>query len=140
MGHNSKFSKLMESLKSHNVEVVLTNNSEKELERFKGEGIEITKALSADPNTGLIFMGGFENKKNSGLAETHVIILSGEDIKEDVISAYRHAVSKSDCIFATSGPSKTADIEGKTIFGMHGPFRVVVILEVADEHLRSTEK
>ncbi|MEM2022826.1 MAG: LUD domain-containing protein, partial [Archaeoglobaceae archaeon] len=81
----------------------------------------------------IIFMGGFENRKNASLAEHHIVVLKAEDIRKDVISAYNFASSKSNCIFASSSPSKTADIEGKTVFGMHGPRKLTVILEVKEE-------
>lgn len=122
--------RLVEILRTRNVEVIVTKDAEKELGNFKGDDFVVTQALSADERTGIIFMGGFENKKNAALAEHHVIVLKAEDIKRDVISAYKFASSKSNCIFASSSPSKTADIEGKTIYGMHGPRKLTVILEV----------
>ncbi|MCS7129982.1 MAG: LUD domain-containing protein [Archaeoglobaceae archaeon] len=131
----SELFELIGSLRNNNVEVIITNNAEKEIEKFKMDGFKITRALSADKRTGIIFMGGFENKKISALAEHHVIILSERDVKEDVISAYEHAISNSECVFASSGPSKTADIEGKTVFGMHGPRKVTLVLEVKNEDL-----
>ncbi len=129
----AELSRFVEILRSRNVEVIVSTDAHKELQNFKGNDFVVTNALSADEKTGLIFMGGFESKKEASLAEHHVIVLKAEDIKKDAISAYRLASSKSDCIFASSSPSKTADIEGKTVFGMHGPRKLTVILEIKEE-------
>ena len=120
--------KIVQVLQSRGVEVTVTENATKEIERF--QDAHISYALSADERTGVIFFGGFQEKRDAGLAFHHVAVLKGEDIMEDIISAYNHARSKSDMIFASSSPSKSADIEGKLIFGMHGPKRFTVIVEV----------
>lgn len=64
-----------------------------------------------------------------------MIILSERDVKEDVISAYEHTISNSEFVFASSGQSKTADIEGKTVFGKHDHRKVTLVLEVKNEDL-----
>lgn len=120
--------KIARVLESRGVEVIVTENAEKEMERF--QNAHISHALSADERTGVIFFGGFQEKRDAGLAFHHVAVLREDDIKEDVISAYNHARRRSDMIFASSSPSKSADIEGKLIFGMHGPKKFTVIVEV----------
>lgn len=120
--------KIAEALKRNGAEVILTDDAEKEIERF--ENAHVSVALSADESTGVIFFGGFEEKKKAGLADHHVVILKPENIRGDIISAYMHARTKSDMLFASSSPSKTADIEGKLVFGMHGPRKLTVIIEV----------
>ncbi len=120
--------KIVDSLKMNGVDVIVTDDPVRIIEKF--ENCHISKALSADERTGVIFFGGFEEKVKSGLAEHHVAILSEEDVKEDILSAYAHARSKSSVLFASSGPSKTADIEGKLVYGMHGPRKFTVVLVV----------
>ncbi len=120
--------KIAEVLKKNGVEVVVTDHAVREVERFRKA--HVSTALSADERSGVIFLGGHEERKRAGLAEHHVIVLRAEDVRSDVISAYNLARERSDVIFASSSPSKTADIEGKLVFGMHGPRRVTVILEV----------
>ncbi|MBE8538622.1 LUD domain-containing protein [Geoglobus acetivorans] len=121
---------IAESLKHNGVEVIVTDNAEKEIQKFGNAHVSI--ALSADENTGIVFFGGFEEKKNAGLADHHVVILKTDDVKSDIISAYRHALNKSGMLFASSSASKTADIEGKLVFGMHGPRKLTVIIEVKE--------
>lgn len=120
--------KIAESLRGNGVEVIVTDNANGEVQKFENAHLSI--ALSADENTGVIFFGGFEEKRKAGLADHHVVVLKAEDVKNDIISAYRHALSKSDMLFASSSASKTADIEGKLVFGMHGPRKLTVIIEV----------
>ncbi len=123
--------KIAEVLRENGAEVIVTDNAES----LKFERVHVSHALSADERTGIIFMGGFEEKRGAALAEHHVIILREEDVKENAVEAYRHAVMKSDCIFASSSPSKTADIEGKLVYGMHGPKKLTVVIEVKNERL-----
>ncbi|WP_202319295.1 LUD domain-containing protein [Archaeoglobus neptunius] len=120
--------KIIESLKRNGVEVVVTAEAGEVIGKFEGAHISI--ALSADEKTGVIFFGGFEERIKAGLAEHHVVVLKEEDVKNGIVSAYRHAVSKSDVVFASSSASKTADIEGKTVSGVHGPQKFTVIVEV----------
>ncbi len=122
--------RMIETLKARGVEVIVTDNAEKEAKKFRDA--HISRALSADGRTGVIFFGGFQEKRSAGLAFHHVAIIREEDIKEGIISAYTHATLKSDSVFASSSPSKTADIEGKLIFGMHGPKKFTVIVEVKE--------
>lgn len=120
--------RIAEMLRRNGSDVLVVRDASEVLERFRDT--HVSHALSADERTGVIFLGGVEDKKESALAEHHVIVLREEDIMEDVLSAYHHARARSNHIFATSSPSKTADIEGKLVFGMHGPRRVTVIIEV----------
>lgn len=120
--------RIAEVLERNGVRVIVTDDAGREVERL--EDCHVSHAVSADEKTGVIFLSGFEERMRSGLADHHVIVLKEEDIMEDIISAYNHARRKADIIFASSSPSKTADIEGKLVFGMHGPRRMTVVIEV----------
>ncbi len=87
-----------------------------------------SEALSAAADTGIIFFGGYEEAKSSALSDHHVAIVRKEDICRTTIDAYKLAASKSSYIFASSSASKTADIEGKLIWGMHGPRKFSVVI------------
>jgi L-lactate dehydrogenase complex protein LldG len=110
-----------EALKRNSVEILD--------EIRKPEGIYISEALSAAADTGIIFLGGFDEAIKSGLAEHHVVIVRKEVICKTTIEAYRLAISKSDYVFASTSASKTADIEGKLIWGMHGPRKFSVVIK-----------
>ncbi|AKG92502.1 putative ACR, YkgG family [Geoglobus ahangari] len=122
--------RIAEVLRRNGADVLVVRDANEVLEKFRDA--YVSHALSADEKTGVIFLGGVEDKRQSALAEYHVIVLRAEDIMEDVLSAYAHARARSNHVFATSSPSKTADIEGKLVFGMHGPRRVTVIIEVGE--------
>lgn len=118
---------LVESLKRNSVEVVFSSNQGAVTDSF------VCEALSAAADTGIIFFGGFENRKRAALAEHHIAVVRKDVVCRDTIEAYRLAASKSRFIFASSSASKTADIEGRLIWGMHGPRKFTVILEVEGE-------
>jgi L-lactate dehydrogenase complex protein LldG len=120
--------KIVEALKANGVEVIITEKADVLIKNF--ENAHISYALSADEKTGVIFFGGFEEKMKAGLAEHHIAVLNEMDVKENILLAYEHARRKSDVLFASSSASKTADIEGKTVFGMHGPRKFTVVLVV----------
>ena len=119
--------KLVEALKRNGAEVILSKNPIEDAKKF--EGAFVCEAASAAEDTGIIFFVGLEERKKAALAEHHVAVVWKRDVKRDVISAYFHALSKGEFVFASSSPSKTADIEGKLIFGVHGPRTFTVILE-----------
>lgn len=128
---------LVESLKRNSVNVVFSPN------HVDPDGnVFVCEALSAAADTGIIFFGGFENRKKAALAEHHIAVVRREVVCRDVVEAYRLAASKSRFIFASSSASKTADIEGKLIWGMHGPRKFTVVLEVeggGEGHLQGPE-
>jgi|Deesub1362A_J573_1020465.scaffolds.fasta_scaffold00242_13 L-lactate dehydrogenase complex protein LldG len=122
--------RLISSLRRNGVEVVVSKNPEKDAETFFNRlDCLVSRALSVAEDTGILFFGGFEERRKAGLVEHHIAIVKRDDIKRDTISAYFHALRKSNVVFAVSSPSKTADIEGKLIVGMHGPKKFTVILE-----------
>ena len=134
---------LVESLKRNSVNVVISPN------HVDPDGnVFVCEALSAAADTGIIFFGGFENRKKAALAEHHIAIVRKEIVCRNAVEAYRLAASKSGFIFASSSASKTADIEGRLIWGMHGPRKFTVVLDCGireaggsegERHLQSPE-
>ncbi len=118
---------LIETLEKNGIQVIVSQNSEKIASKF--EGAKISYALSVAEDTGIIFMGGEKDREESALAEHHVVIVKKDVIMPDTISAFLEAKKKERIIFASNSPSKTADIEGELIFGMHGPAKLTAILE-----------
>ena len=67
----------------------------------------------------------------------HVAVVGRRDVLPDMIDFWRSVEAESDGTLSSSisfitGPSKTADIEGELITGVHGPGRVEIYL-VEDE-------
>ncbi len=110
--------KFVEALKRNNVEVITEIP----------EDAHVTEAVSAAADTGVIFFAGYEEAKKSALADHHVAVVRKEVIKENLVEAYALA-SKHKYVFASSSASKTADIEGKLIWGMHGPRKFSVVIK-----------
>ncbi len=125
---------LIKTLKGNSVEVYISGDAERDAKRLKKENNTafVCDALSVAADVGIVFFGGFENKKNSALAEHHIAIIKRDAICKNILDAYNLATSKSSVIFATSTASKTGDIEGKLIWGMHGPKKFTVVLEIPE--------
>ena len=91
----------------------------------------VSYAESAAADTGMIFFSGEELRASSTLAETHVAIVKKDSIMPDTLSAFKLAIKKSKGknVFSTSSASNSADIEGKRVWGMHGPREFIVVIE-----------
>ncbi len=127
------------SLKASSSEVEVTTDPEvvekyrRDIQEDGGNSI-VTFADSASVSPAILFFTGLEQEISTAMADHHISVILAEDIMPDVISAYRLALLKSierghGVIFGSSSASKTADIEGKLVWGAHGPkrFRVVVV-------------
>ena len=118
---------LIEIFRKNGIDVVVSKNPEIVAGQF--EGAKISTALSVAKDTGVIFMGGERERVESALADHHVVVVKREVIRSDTVSAFIEAEKKERIVFSSNSPSKTADIEGELIFGMHGPKKLTVILE-----------
>ena len=99
-------------------------------------GISGGNAIAAD--TGAIFLisneGNIRNTTN--LPPIHIAIISIEKIMPNMELAYKQALLQAanaglyppTYLSIIAGPSSTADIEQKRIYGVHGPGKVIVIL------------
>jgi L-lactate dehydrogenase complex protein LldG len=89
----------------------------------------ITSAVGAIAETGTIILG--DHTTSSRLAAvapwTHVAVIKREQIHPDLTAALTALPDDPNLIFVT-GPSKTADVEGILIEGVHGPGVQVALL------------
>jgi L-lactate dehydrogenase complex protein LldG len=98
--------------------------------------VTLSRALAAASETGtLMLASGPDNPVTlSFLPETHLVVLDASTLKgsyEDALAVVRAALPN-DAMPRTlnliSGPSRTADIGGKTVMGAHGPRMLAVFL------------
>jgi len=89
----------------------------------------ITAAAGAIAETGtLVLTDGGTSSRLAALAPwVHVAVLSREQIHLDIVAALAALPADPNIIWVT-GPSKTADVEGILIEGVHGPGVQVALL------------
>ncbi len=82
----------------------------------------ITRASGAIAETGTVVLKDKDTASRLGALApwTHIAVLDAGDLYPDVPSAIRH-LGDDPCIVWATGPSKTADVEGILIEGVHGP-------------------
>jgi L-lactate utilization protein LutC len=89
----------------------------------------ITKVAAACAETGsLIFVFNKEKEhKLTSLPKVHVVLLK----KDQIFTSLHEALSNVEgaYISVVTGPSKTGDIELIHVFGVHGPERLICVLE-----------
>ena len=96
----------------------------------------VTTVRAAVAETGSLLVASGEDSPRSGslIPPLHVALVAASQIVPDLVDAF--AVFSADTLPAgialITGPSKTADIEGVLVTGVHGPGRVIILL-VTDE-------
>lgn len=82
----------------------------------------ITRAMGAIAETGTIILGDLTTSSRlAALAPwAHIAVISRRDVHADLIEAVARFGSDPNVIWCT-GPSKTSDVEGILIEGVHGP-------------------
>jgi len=91
----------------------------------------VTQAAGAIAETGSIILKDATTSSRLGALApwVHIAIVSRQQIFPDVISAVTSLGNDPNVIWCT-GPSKTADIEGILIQGVHGPGVQIALLEI----------
>lgn len=118
---------LIPLLRPHLEGVVLEGEFRRE--RVDDYGCGITRAQGAIAETGSVILAdATTSSRLAALAPwVHVALLRPADLHATVLDAISALGSDRNVIWAT-GPSKTADVEGILIEGVHGPGRQVVVL------------
>ena len=90
----------------------------------------ITMAKAAVASTGSVVVTGSdqESRLTSLVPPNHLVLLSESHIVEDLLDLTISLEDLPSCMTLVTGPSKTADIEGVLITGVHGPGRVQIVL------------
>lgn len=91
----------------------------------------ITRATAAIAETGTLILSDRDTSRRLGALApwVHVAVLRREDIHVDIPAALAAMPDDPNLIWVT-GPSKTADVEGILIEGVHGPgLQVALLLE-----------
>ncbi len=91
--------------------------------------VSITRADAAAADTGSVIFGFSEGNDHLlvSLPRVHVVLLQPRRIYKTLLRALARV--EGDYISVITGPSKTGDIELIHVAGVHGPERVVVVLE-----------
>jgi len=94
----------------------------------------ITRATGAIAETGSVVLNDRDSACRLGALApwVHITFLRPEDLWPDTLTAIKHLGDDPNVIWAT-GPSKTADVEGILIEGVHGPGEQVTVLLQGDD-------
>ena len=89
----------------------------------------ITRAVGAIAETGSIILSDASTSRRLGALApwVHIAVLRREEVLKNVAQAVALLGDDPNTIWAT-GPSKTADVEGILIEGVHGPGRQIALL------------
>lgn len=93
---------------------------EKDIERY---AFGITRATGAIAETGTIVLNDRDTASRLGALTpwTHIAILRSETLWPNLPIALNEVMDDDPCIVFVTGPSKTADVEGVLVQGVHGP-------------------
>lgn len=93
--------------------------------RDAGLGVSIARAAIAE--TGSLLLDGRDGRRSQLLPPAHLIWVRERDVVATLSEALESAPLGDTAAFALhSGPSKSADIGGMLVTGVHGPGRVLV--------------
>ena len=116
----------------------------------EGEKVALSYARVGVAETGAIvtFTGKATPAANNLLAEHHIVLLDCDDVVdtlEDAWDRVNPALDKEGRprgLNFIAGPSSTADIEGRLVYGAHGPraWHVIVIGERAEQALQQAQQ
>lgn len=102
-------------------------------ETFYGADVGITGAVCAVAETGSLVVDNVAGRYRSLslIPPLHVVIIRASQIIADVVDLFDDFAKRSELpsnVTIITGPSKTADIEGVLVTGIHGPCKVYVFV------------
>ena len=93
-------------------------------------GVTDVQAALAETGTLVLHAGAGHGRGLSLVPPIHIAVLRASDILPDMLDYWAQPRAETSSRVFITGPSKTADIEGELIEGVHGPGAVHVILVV----------
>lgn len=86
----------------------------------------VSTAICAIAETGSVVLDATEPRLGSLLPPTHYVIVSRSRIVGTLEDAFAQGIGRNAVII--TGPSRTADIEGVLVRGVHGPGRLLFVM------------
>ncbi|MGE9294443.1 MAG: LutC/YkgG family protein [Puniceicoccales bacterium] len=113
---------LADELRAHPAFAGLTLETTFERARVDDYTFGITRATGAIAETGTVMLSDADTSSRLGALTpwTHIAMLKSDTLYPDTVTAIQHFGDDPSIVWAT-GPSKTADVEGILIEGVHGP-------------------
>jgi L-lactate utilization protein LutC len=101
-----------------------------ELDRAREADAGVTEALAACAATGTVVLSASpeEPRGASLLPRVHVVAVRREALVDTPGDFMRTVSAPPSALTFVTGPSRTADIEGELVFGVHGPRALAVVL------------
>ena len=131
VGDDSESSGLIEAVAASGCSVVDHRASDR-LEAHYDVDAGVTDSLAAIAETGTVVVSSTSGRSRGSfiVPPIHIVLIRARDIAADHLDFWRDhapATMPASTVFV-SGPSKTADIEGILITGVHGPGAVHVLV------------
>lgn len=128
--HDDAFARAREQLAPSGVTVIEDKHRLGMDAKFKADA-GITGVLAAVAETGSLVLASGRGQSRGAfiVSPVHIAIVREDQIVADLLDLPPRIGSLPTALTLVSGPSKTADIEGILITGVHGPGRVCVVLE-----------
>ncbi|MBI5864673.1 MAG: LUD domain-containing protein [Planctomycetes bacterium] len=99
--------------------------------RFAADlGVTLVRAAIVETGSLLVEAGAGEERGTSLIPAVHAAIVPASRIVPDLVDAFDLIASRplASALTLITGPSKTADIEGVLVTGVHGPGRVIALI------------
>jgi L-lactate dehydrogenase complex protein LldG len=121
------FAEMAAAFQSHGIELVQTKAGFEPL--FTADtGVTDVQAAIAETGSLVCRSGPDRSRGTSLVPPIHIAIVRRSDIIPDLLDLFSRPLGQSSNMVLITGPSKTADIEGILITGVHGPRQVHIVL------------
>ena len=94
-------------------------------------GVSVAVAGAADTGTLAVAAGAGRPRSTGVTPETHIVLVRASTLVDgyaDLVETIASGEALPSSVRLTTGPSRSGDIELRTIYGMHGPKTLTVVL------------